>query len=90
VPTILRLAGSGVLGARIAPCNSQRVENNGISDCQLVGIQDNLTGIVDNRIQRQTPALVADDPLAVLTRRLRVVRVAVMRDWLVVGHEFFS
>jgi hypothetical protein len=66
------------------------VENNGVSDCQLVGIPDNLTGIVDNWIQRQTPALVADDPLAVLTSRLRVVLVAVIRDWLVEGHEFFS
>src|SRR5579872_7029607 len=66
------------------------MENNGVSDCQLVGIQDNLTGIVDNWIQRQTPALVADDSLAVLTSRLRVVLVAVIRDWLVVRHEFFS
>jgi hypothetical protein len=74
----------------MVPCNAQRVENNGVSDCQVVGIQDNLTGIVDNWIQRRTPALVADDPLAVLTSRLRVVLVAVIRDWLVVGHEFFS
>ena len=88
--TILRLAGSGVLGARIAPCNAQRVENNDVSDCQPVGIQDNLTGIVDNRIQRHTPAFVADDPLAVLTSRLRVVLVAVVRNWLVLGHEFCS
>ena len=66
------------------------MKNNGVSDCQLIGIQDNLTGIVDKWIQRQTPALVADDPLAVLTGRLRVVLVAVVRDWLVVGHEFFS
>src|SRR5579864_8290042 len=66
------------------------MENNGVSDCQLVGIQDNLTGIVDNWIQRQTPALVADDSLAMLTSRLRVVLVAVIRDWLVGGHEFFS
>jgi len=83
-------AGSGILGARIAPYNAERMENNGVSECQLVGIQDNLTGIVDNWIQRQTPALVVDDPLAVLTSRLRVVLVAVIRDWLVVGHEFFS
>src|ERR1700758_4716204 len=66
------------------------MENDGVSDCQLVGIQDNLTGIVDNWIQRQTPALVADDSLAMLTSRLRVVLVAVIRGWLVAGHEFSS
>src|ERR1700756_2999675 len=66
------------------------MENDGVSDCQLVGIQNNLTGIVDNWIQRQTPALVADDPLAVLTGRLRIVLVAVIPDWFVVKHEFFS
>ena len=36
---------------RMAPQNTKRVEDNGISDCQLVGINDNLTGIVDNGIQ---------------------------------------
>jgi hypothetical protein len=52
---------------RMAPYDAKRVEDNGISDCQLVGINDNLTGIVDNGIQCQTPVLMTDDALTVLT-----------------------
>ena len=64
------------------------MEDNGISDCQLVGINDNLTGVVDNGIQCQAPVLVADYALTVLTSRFGVVAVAMIRDWIVVRHEF--
>jgi hypothetical protein len=70
--------GSRRSAAGVGPSNTKRVEDNGVPDCQLVRIDDNLTGIVDNGIHRQTPALVVDDPLAVLTGRLHVVPVAVM------------
>ena len=65
---------------RMTPQNAKRVENNGISVGQLVGISDNLTGIVDDGIDRQTPGLVVEDPFAVLTGRLRAVAVAVIRS----------
>lgn len=74
--------------AGMAPKNTERVEHDGVSDCQLVRIGHNLTGIVDNGIDRQTPGLVMDDPFTVLTGRLRVVPVAVIRDWVIVGHDF--
>lgn len=63
----------------MAPQNTERVEHNGISGGQLIGISDNLTGIVDDGIDRQTPRLVVEDPFTVLTRRLRAVPVAVIR-----------
>ena len=73
----------------MAPSNTQRVEDKCVSDCQLVRRNDNLTGIADNRIQCQTPALVADDALAVLASRLGGVAVAVIGDWVFLGHDFF-
>jgi hypothetical protein len=44
---------------KMAPSNAQRVEDHGVSDCQLVRTNDNLAGIVDNGIQFQTPAVEA-------------------------------
>ena len=64
----------------MTPQDAERVEHNGISGGQLVGISDNLTGIVDDWIDRQTPGLVVEDPFAVLTGRLRAVAVAVIRS----------
>lgn len=74
----------------MAPQNAERVEHNGVSDCELVRIGNDLTGVVDNGIDRQTPGLVVEDSLTVLTGRLRVVPVAVIRDGFVVEHEFSS
>jgi hypothetical protein len=62
------------------------VEDDGISDSQLIGINDNLAGIVDNGVQCQAPALMADYAFTVLTSRFGVVAVAMIRDWVVVRH----
>jgi hypothetical protein len=64
---ILPLAGSERSAAGMAPQNTERVKNNGVSYCQLVRINDNLRRIVDNGIQSQAPSLVANDALTGLT-----------------------
>jgi hypothetical protein len=64
---ILPLVGSQPSAVEIAPENTERVEGNRVSDCQLARIYDNLAGIANNGIQCQAPALVADDALTVLT-----------------------
>jgi len=69
------------------PSNTQRVENNRVSDGQLVRINDSFAGIADNRIQSQTPALVAYGPFTVLTSRLGAVLIAVIRDRVFVRHK---
>jgi hypothetical protein len=71
------------------PSNTQRVEDNRVSDCQLVRRNDNLTGIADVRIQRQTKALVGDDALIVLASRLGGVAVARIGDWVFLGRDSF-
>lgn len=75
---------------RMTPQNAKRVKHNGVSDGQLVRIGHNLTGIMDNSIDRQTPGLVVDNAFAMLTGRLGAVPVAVIRDCFVVEHNFFS
>jgi hypothetical protein len=56
----------------------------------FLGIDSDFVGVVDSRIHRQTPGLMSEDTLTLLTSRLRMVSVAVIRDWIVVEHGFSS
>src|SRR5258708_27342088 len=76
------------ISRQMAPSNTQRMENNGVSDCQLPRINDNLTGIAGNWIQHQTPALVPDAPLRMLPRPFRAVPIALTPTWSVRGPHF--
>jgi hypothetical protein len=54
------------------------MQNQAVAKRQLLGIEHDSIGILDSRIAGNTPALVADHPATVFTRRLSVVLVAVI------------
>jgi hypothetical protein len=55
------------------------VEDNGVSDRQFVGRDNNFAGVGNNWIKCPTPALVVDDTLTVFTSCLGVVPVTVIQ-----------
>ena len=65
------LAGIG------CPTRAEGVEYEGVSRSDLACVGNNLIGVIDNRIARDTPRLVPDNPGAVLACRLRMVAVTV-------------
>ena len=71
----------------MTPKNAQRVQDDRVFHRHFLGMDNNLVGVVNDRIYRQTPRLVTEDALALLTSRLRVVPIAVIRDWIVVEHN---
>ena len=75
--------------ARIrCPTRAQGVEYEGISRCNLAWVRNDLIGVIDNRIARDTPGFVSDNPGAVLACRLRTVAVAVeLAGWGAIGHR---
>src|SRR5208282_4682463 len=50
-----------------SPDRAQGVEYEGVSRGQFAGVGDNLIGVIDNWIARDTPRLMSDDAGAVLT-----------------------
>jgi hypothetical protein len=54
------------------------MENQPVAKGQLLGIEHQSIRILDGRIAGNTPALMADDPATMFTRRLSVVLVAVI------------
>jgi hypothetical protein len=54
------------------------MQNQAVSKRQLLGIENDSVGILDNGIASNAPALVADDAPAMLTLGLRGVLVAVV------------
>jgi hypothetical protein len=79
--TTTDLVPAGALNSDVAmvPQNAERVENNGVSDCQFTGRNHNFVGVADNWIKRLTPALMVDDTVTVFTSCLGVVPVAAIR-----------
>ena len=72
------LAGlASPLAGRISPRHTQGVEYEGIGQCQLIGIQDNLVGVINNRIRADAPGFVTHDTSAMLACGFRTVSVAV-------------
>ncbi len=60
-----------------APDHTQGVEDQGIGNRQFARVCNNLIGVVNKRMQSDTPRFVSDDSVAVPACRLRVVGVAV-------------
>jgi hypothetical protein len=59
------------------PRDAKGVKYEGVSDGQRGGIDDDFVGINDRCVERDTPRLVANDTVAMLTRGLGTVAVAV-------------
>ena|ERR1035441_3847936 len=64
----------------LSPDHAQGMEYESVANCQLARVRDNLTGVIDTRIERATPALMSDDPPAVPACRLLIVAIAVIPD----------
>ena len=75
---------------RWSPPNTQRVEDDRVSDGQCAGRNDDFASVADNRIKCGTPALVANDAITVFTSCLGVVPVAVIQGYFVVRHTLIS
>src|SRR5438270_1901519 len=72
----------------MTPKNTQRVQDDRVFPRHFLGIDNDFVGVVDRRIHRQAPALMSEDTVTLLTSRLCVVSVAVIRDWVILGHGF--
>ena len=55
---------------------AQRVEDQGVSRRQFAWVRDNLIGVIDRGIERDTPRLVAHDSFTVLASGICRVAVA--------------
>lgn len=64
---------------RWSPLNTQRVEDDRVSDRQCAGRNNDFASVADNRIKCRTPALVANGAITVCTSCLGLVLVAVIR-----------
>ena len=78
--TTTDLVPAGALNsdAAMVPQNSERVEDNRVSDCQFIGRNHNFVGVADNWIEPLTPTLMVYDTVTVFTSCLGVVPVAVI------------
>jgi len=91
-PSSLRVRLNRFVGLAItltslaAPDHAQGVEDEGICNRQFARVCNNLIGVVNKRVQSDTPRFVSDDSVAVRACRLRIVAVAVKDSWDVVGH----
>jgi hypothetical protein len=77
-------------GVAMVPHDTERVEDNRVSDRQLIRRNYNFVGVADSRIKCLTPAFVMDHTVTVFTSCLRVVPVAVMQGYFVARHSLTS
>jgi hypothetical protein len=83
--TLVRFAVA--LTRSTSPGHAEGMEPEGILNRQLIRVADNFIGVINQRIDRDTPGLMPNNPLAVLAGLLRIVAVADVPDSLaVVGH----
>ena len=71
------VCGAIFLTGICSPDHTQGMENKGVSCCQFAWIGDDLIGVINCGMQRDTPRLMPDDALAVFARGLRIVAVTV-------------